>query len=149
MPELTYRRASQDDAEAIASVSAVVWRDEGESSGLREPLTTADGVAARLARYRDHGPLLLCDRDEAAYGLALPDLFGPGEGSARLGRRGALTGRLRARPASRSGAIRRARRPLGRYRYQDRASLKAQSTEDIRGSRKPGRRVSDQAVGPD
>ena len=57
MPEPTYRQASQDDAEAIAAVSAHVWREEGESSGIREPPDHRRGGSrshGRLRRSRRH-----------------------------------------------------------------------------------------------
>ena len=85
MPEPTYRQASPDDAEAIAAVSAHVWREEGESSGIREPLATAEGVVARMAGYDDRGAIFICERDEGACGFALLELYAPEEGSAVLG----------------------------------------------------------------
>ena len=85
MPELTYRRASQDDTGAIAAVSAAVWQEQGEGSGLREPLTTAEGVADRLAGYGDQSAILLCEGDNGACGFALLEPYGPEEGAAVMG----------------------------------------------------------------
>jgi ribosomal protein S18 acetylase RimI-like enzyme len=85
MPELTYRRASREDAEAIAAVSATLWREQGEGSGLREPLTTVEGVTARLAGYGDQSAILLCEGDEGACGFALLEPYAQEEGAAVMG----------------------------------------------------------------
>ncbi len=86
MPELTYRRAIPDDVGAIAAVSAAVWQEQGESSGLREPLTTAEGVANRLTEYDDRSAILLCKGDEGTRGFALlEEPYAPEEGAAIMG----------------------------------------------------------------
>ncbi len=59
MPELTYRRAGQDDAGAIAAIGSQMLDELGESSGLPGAMTPSD-VAERLSAYADTGAMFVC-----------------------------------------------------------------------------------------
>lgn len=83
MPEPTYRQATQDDAEAIASVGALVLGELGEASGLPAAMTP-EAVAARIAGYGDHGAMFVGAEEEGVCGFAAlePD---PEKGCAVMG----------------------------------------------------------------
>ena len=78
MPEPTYRKATADDAEAVASVGAAVWDELGDRSGLPGRMT-ADGVRVRLDEWGDRGGLFLCDSGDGVcgFGLVQPDVNHP------------------------------------------------------------------------
>ena len=69
MPELTYRQATKDDAEAIAAVGAALLEELGEASGLPSPMT-AGAISERIAGYGDKGAMFVCEGDEGVCGFA-------------------------------------------------------------------------------
>lgn len=78
MPEPTYRKATADDAEAVARVGAALWDELGDRSGLPGRMT-ADGVRVRLDEWGDRGGLFLCDSGDGVcgFGLVQPDVNHP------------------------------------------------------------------------
>jgi ribosomal protein S18 acetylase RimI-like enzyme len=69
VPESPYRKATRDDAEAIAAVAAEVRGELGEGSGLFGAMTP-EGVADRLAGYGDKGAMFVCEGEEGVCGFA-------------------------------------------------------------------------------
>lgn len=69
IPKSPYRKATRDDAEAIAAVAAEVGGELGETSGLFGSMTP-EGVAERLARYGERGAMFVCEGDEGVCGFA-------------------------------------------------------------------------------
>jgi len=76
--EPTYRRATANDAEAIAAVGAALWDELGQRSGLPGRLTD-DGVRGRLEEWGERGALFVCEDAGPACGFALvqPDVNHP------------------------------------------------------------------------
>jgi len=83
MPEPTYRQASPDDAEAIASVGRTMLDELGDASGLPGP-PTPDAVAERIRGYGDRGAMFVCEDGDAACGFAALEPE-PEEGCAVMG----------------------------------------------------------------
>lgn len=79
MAEPTYRKATADDAEAIARVGAAVWDELGAASGLIGRATT-EAVRGRMDELGDRGAFFLCE-DDGACGFAIvqPDVNHPQE----------------------------------------------------------------------
>lgn len=69
VPESPYRKATRDDAGAIAAVAAEIRGELGEGSGLFGAVTP-EGVADRLASYGDKGAMFVCEGDEGVCGFA-------------------------------------------------------------------------------
>ena len=80
MPEPTYRRATKDDAAAIAQVGAQVWDELGAESGLPGRLTE-EGVRGRLVEWGERGAMFVCDTADGICGFAIaqPDVNHPSE----------------------------------------------------------------------
>ena len=73
MPEPTYRRATPDDAAAIAAVGAAVLDELGEGSGLPGPMTAGD-VSQRIAGYGNTGAMFVCaDADVCGFAALEPE----------------------------------------------------------------------------
>lgn len=83
MAEPTYRRATVDDAEAIAAVGATILGELGDASGLPGP-PTADAVAERIRGYADEGAMFICEDGGTACGFAALEPE-PEEGCAVMG----------------------------------------------------------------
>ncbi len=80
MPDPAYRRATMDDAAAIAVVGAQVWDEFGQKSGLPGRMTD-DGVRGRLSEWGDKGAMFVCDAGDGLCGFAAvqPDVNHPSE----------------------------------------------------------------------
>lgn len=80
MPEPEYRKATENDAAAIAAVGAAVWDELGANSGLPQR-PTRDGVAELLASYGDRGAMFVHDSGGEVSGFVAltPDQDDPEE----------------------------------------------------------------------
>ena len=79
MPEPTYRKATEDDAEAIAAVAAAVAQELGDASGLPDQITPG-ALTLRIGGYGNDAAIFVCVRDEGACGFAVlePEPLEPG-----------------------------------------------------------------------
>jgi putative acetyltransferase len=84
VPKSPYRKATRDDAAAIAAVAAEVRDELGEASGLPGPMTLED-VSDRLAGYGDKGAMFVCKGDEGVCGFAALEPEPREEGCAFMG----------------------------------------------------------------
>jgi GNAT superfamily N-acetyltransferase len=84
MPEPTYRKATEDDAEAIAAVAAAVTEELGEASGLPDAMTPG-AVTMRIAGFGRKAAMFVCVRDEGVCGFALLEPDPQEDGCAYLG----------------------------------------------------------------
>ena len=69
MAEPAYRKATNDDADAIATVGVALWEELGAQSGLPGPMT-AEGVRSRMAEWGERGGIFVCD-EEGICGFAI------------------------------------------------------------------------------
>jgi RimJ/RimL family protein N-acetyltransferase len=79
MTEGTYRKATKDDAEAIAKVGQTIWDELGAASGLIGRATT-EAIRGRMEELGERGAFFLCD-DNGACGFAIvqPDVSHPSD----------------------------------------------------------------------
>lgn len=91
MPERTYRKATQDDAGAIAAIGATVLDELGDGSGLPGPMTPAN-VSERLAGYDapgsaagGRGAMFVCQAEKGLHGFAALERDPQDEGCAVMG----------------------------------------------------------------
>jgi len=79
MPEPTYRKATSEDAEAIAEVGATIWDELGAASGLIGRATT-EAIRGRMAELGDRGAFFLCEQGGACgFAIVQPDVNHPQE----------------------------------------------------------------------
>lgn len=69
MPEPAYRRATEQDARAVAEAGARIWDELGEKSGLPGRMTP-EGVLGRLSEWADKGAMFVCESGEGVCGFA-------------------------------------------------------------------------------
>jgi GNAT superfamily N-acetyltransferase len=84
MPEPTYRKATQDDAEAIAAVAAAVTEELDEASGLPDEMT-AGAVTMRIASYGRDAAIFVGIRDEGVCGFVMLEPDPQEDGCAEMG----------------------------------------------------------------
>ena len=84
MPEPTYRKATQDDAEAIAAVAAAVTEELGDASGLPGPMTPG-AVTMRIAGYERDAAIFVCVQDDSLCGFAVLEPDPEEDGCAVMG----------------------------------------------------------------
>lgn len=67
--ETVFRRATPDDAQAIATVAIALIAELGEASGLPGGMS-AETIAARIGGYGDRGAMFVCVCDDRVCGFA-------------------------------------------------------------------------------
>jgi ribosomal protein S18 acetylase RimI-like enzyme len=70
MPEPTYRKATPDDAQAIAAVAAAVAEELGDLSGLPGEMTPG-ALSMRIGGYGKNAAIFLCESEEEICGFTI------------------------------------------------------------------------------